>query len=47
MFCSLFVGVLVHAAGCDKDSLVHRCLCDKLHSHQSQLLLARPAVIEW
>jgi len=30
----------------NKDSLMRRRLCDKLHGRPSQLLLARPAVID-
>jgi len=39
--------VVVHTARYDKqDSLMRDGLCDKLHGQTSQLLLARPAVID-
>ena len=45
-FCSILFVVVVHA-GCDKqDSLMRGGLCDKLHGRPSQLLVARPAVID-
>ena len=43
MFCSLVFIVVVHAAGCNIASLMHRRRCDKLHGGLSHLLFACPA----
>ena len=44
LFCSSYLSVL-HAV-INSDSLMRRRLCDKLHGRPSELLLARPAVID-
>jgi len=47
MFPSLLFVVVVHAAGGDKqDNVMRGNLWDKLHGRPSQLLFARPAVID-